>query len=227
MKELALELKKNGEALKELLDDILKECDYNLDQYINGKTLSLPETIDESFVDAVRKMLEQSVEVVKAEQDQEAFWEQWKEIKGYENNQKFFHWLKRYVEVKIRPYQDTIFLRDMEEEQIFSMIEYCFENLILKDVGKEAVEKTDWNLKEMTVLRKMLFTFLEMVFTDNFAGEKAYSCMQRMFYMNENIYAKIWDLTKVHKEELWKIMIMRRYRKLENKLDRILDMIED
>lgn len=227
MKEVCLRSQMNGKEIEELFNYILKVSNYNLDQYVKSDALSIPNDMDEQFVDSIKKLLDIMPEVVKTISDKEQFWNAFHELDNYENNDKFIKWLIKYVENAIRPFEDASFLREMEEDTFSNMVDYCFQNLIIKDIGKNEVRKSDWDAEKMGVMRKITFTFIDMVVCDNFSKERAYEHMSKMFSLKERFLDKLWTLIEENREELWKIMVLKKFQRLENKLDHILDLIEE
>ena len=55
------------------------------------------------------------------------------------------------------------------------MTDYCFENLILKNIGKKRVDGSIGDLKQLYLLRKIIFTFIDMVIIENLSKENAQS----------------------------------------------------
>ena len=227
MKEICLESQVNGKEVEELFNFILRTSNYNLNQYVKGDSLSIPNDMEEEFVASLKKMLDNIPEIVKTMQDKEGFWDRFEKLDDFQNNDKFIKWLIKYVENAIRPFEDACFLREIEQETLCKMIDYCFQNLIIRDVGKNKVEESEWDVDQMGILRKIIFTFVEMIICDNFSREKAYGQMNRMFSLEVSIFDKLWELVEENRNELWGVMLLRKIQRLEDKLDRLLAMIEE
>ena len=107
------------------------------------------------------------------------------------------------------------------------MTTYCFDNFILKDIGKTQINNLDWDENQISVFRKIMFSFIDMVIIENYSKENAFCKMEKMFGLKE-IYCEIWwKLVEQNEESLWKIMLVKRYNRIENKLEQIISSLED
>lgn len=227
MKEVCLKFQTNGKEVEELFNFILRRSNYNLNQYVKGDSLSIPNDMEEEFVTSLKKMLDILPEVVKVIKDKDKFWNIFNELERFEDNDKFIKWLIKYVENAVRPFEDASFLREIQEETLCKMIDYCFENLIVKNVGKNEVRRSGWDVEQMGIMRRIIFTFVDMVICENFTEEKTYEQMNRMFCLEASFCIKLWELVERNRNELWGIMVLRKIQRLEEKLDRLLAVIED
>ena len=166
--------------LVELFNCILESSNYNLDQFVKNGILAVSDDVQEDFIDALKKLINIIPEVVKNLDDKEKFWASFEQLDDYKKNSKFIKWLIKYTDVALKPFEDAAFMREMSDTALQEMSEYCFQNLIMKDIGKKRVDKK-WNIKQIIVLRKIMFTFIEMVIADNFSKENTFSNMQRIF----------------------------------------------
>ena len=105
------------------------------------------------------------------------------------------------------------------------MSQYCFENLILKDIGKNSIDD-QWNKEEIIIMRKILFTFIDMLDTSFYSEEHALEKMERIFGIKKQYCVKWLPFIKEHEDRLWKIMLMKKYNRIENKLDELLDKMD-
>ena len=140
---------------------------------------------------------------------------------------KFIIWLKKYTESVIKPFEEAMFLKEMDDESFQKLTNYCFENLILKDVGKKRIDSNIGDVKQILILRKIIFTCIEMVVVDNFSKENTFDNMERMFGMKASYCELWWNLIEKNEDKIWRIMVMKQYSRLENKLNRLLDLIEE
>ena len=120
-----------------------------------------------------------------------------------------------------------MFLKEMDDESFQKLTNYCFENLILKDVGKKRIDSNIGDVKQILILRKIIFTCIEMVVVDNFSKENTFDNMERMFGMKASYCELWWNLIEKNEDKIWRIMVMKQYSRLENKLNRLLDLIEE
>lgn len=114
----------------------------------------------------------------------------------------------------------------MSDELFQKITIYCFENLIIRDIGKKSIDASIWDLQQLMTLRKIMFRFVEMIVVDNFSDERAFFSIKRMFGL-ERDKIQIWsDLVRENEEKLWRIMMMQKFEDMEEKLNFILEQIE-
>lgn len=227
MEKIKLESQEDGIVrVFELFYNILEESGSNLNQFVKGDSLAIPNGMSEIFLNSLKDFINMVPDMVKQIEDGESFWKKFEELSDYENNNKFITWLKRYTEAAIRPFEEAKFLKEIDSESFQKQTNYCFENLILKDIGKKRIDKAVGDIKQLLILKKIIFTFIEMVIVNNFSRENAFDNMERMFDVKEEYCEIWWDLIEKNEEKIWKIMMMKQYRKMENKLNYLLDIIE-
>ncbi len=228
MKSIELEFQENGVAkIIELFNTILEQSGYNLNQFVKGDSLAVPNEVPESFLDSLKKFVNISPDVIRSIENKEDFWDIFEKLEDYENNDKFIKWVQRYIDSVIRPFEEAKFIRDMSNETFQKITKYCFENLIIKDIGKKRIDRTMGDLKQLYVLRKIMFTFIEMVLVENFSRENAFDKMHRIFGIEEFCCKLWWDLIEENEEKLWRIMMMKQSRRIENKLDHLLELMDE
>ena len=228
MKKIELGFQENGfEKVIELFNTILEESQFDLNQFVKSDSLAIPNEMSETFQVSLKKFIEMVPNLVKEMDNAEDFWEIFENLDDFEKNNKFIMWLRKYTEAVIRPFKEAMFLKEESEQPFQKLTNYCFENLILKDIGKKRINREIVDIKKILILRKIIFTFIEMVVVDNFSKENAFDNMDRMFGIKEE-YCKVWwDLIKKNEERIWKIMLMKQYRQMENKLNHLLDIIDE
>lgn len=210
----------------ELFNSILENSGYNLNQYVKGDMLAITDDVQEEYVNTLKEFMDIAADEVKNIEDKEAFWSIFEKLDDYKDNNRFIAWLKKYIEAANRLFEDAAFLRDIEDTAFERMTDYCFQNLILRDIGKKRIAN-EWDLKQMTILRKILFTFIEMVVTDNFSKENTFANMQKLFGISGKQCEHWWNIVNQNEEKLWRIMLMKQYSRLENKIDIILENLEE
>ena len=228
-KELKKELKFQNSGDKnafDLFEYLLKKLNYNLNQYILDDCLSISNEVH----DEVGKELEEFLDLVLVEfrnsDKKESFFERYDEIAQYNDNDKFIEWIKKYVTSLSKPYYAATFLREMPLSDFTDLSEYCFNNFIIKDSGRENIGNGKWDNRNVITMQKIMFTFAEMIFEENCSYDYAISNMENIFAL-EKEYVNIWvKMMSDNEEKLWKIMLMRKYCKLEEKIDKVLDYFE-
>lgn len=206
---------------------ILEESNYSLNQFVKGNSLSISNNMSVEFVDALKKLLDAAPIEIRTMEERESFWDAFENFDEYEKNNEFIEWLKGYTNTVLKPFDEAAFLHDMDEKTFQEMTEYCFQNLILKDIGKKRLKKSGQNEKQMIGLRKIIFTFLEMAVIGNLSKENIVDNMNKIFGIKESFCELWWNRVEANEEKLWRIMITRQYRRIEDKLDRISEAIEN
>ena len=227
MKNIHLESWMTGmNRLVELFNYILENSNYNLNQFVKSDTLAISDDVQEDFIDALKELIDIAPGVVRDLKDKEKFWASFEQLDDYKNNSKFIKWLIKYTDAVRKPFEDAAFMREMSDTVLQEMSEYCFQNLIMKNIGKKRVDKK-WDIRQITILRKIMFTFIEMVIINNFSKENTFFNIQRLFGVKESQCELWWEMVKKNEERLWRIMLMKKYSQIESKLDIILENIDE
>lgn len=228
MKKIELEFQENGiKKAIELFNIILEESEFNLNQFVKSDSLSISNEMSETFMESLKEFVAMVPDMVKQMEDAEIFWNIFENLDDYEKNNKFIMWLRRYVDAVIRPFKEAMFLKEISDESFQRLTNYCFENLILRDIGKKRIDKEIADVKQILILRKIIFTFIEMIVVDNFSKENAFDNMERMFGIKNSYCELWWKLIEKNEDKIWKIMIMKQYSRMENKLNHLLDLMEE
>lgn len=210
----------------DLFNFILENMNYNLDCLVKGNSLAVEDSISEEFLEKLKDFLALAPEIIRKTDNKEEIWSSFEKLENYESNKKFINWLKKYVETRIRPAEDARFINELDLKSFEAMSQYCFENLILKDIGRNNIDE-QWDKEQIIIIRKMLFTFINMIEVNFYSDEYALENMERVFGIKRQYCIKWLHLIKEHEDRLWKIMLMKQYNKIENKLDELLDKIDD
>lgn len=228
MKKIELEFQENGiKKAIELFNEILEESEFDLNQFVKSDSLAVPNDMSETFLESLKQFVSMVPDIVKQMDDAENFWSIFENLDDYERNNKFIIWLRRYAEAVIRPLEEAMFLKETSEESFQKLTNYCFENLILRDIGKKRIDREIGDIKQILTLRKIIFTFIEMVVVDNFSKENAFDNMESMFGIKDSYCEFWWNLIEKNEDKIWKIMIMKQYSRMENKLNQLLELIEE
>ena len=68
MKSIELEFQENGVAkIIELFNTILEQSGYNLNQFVKGDSLAVPNEVPESFLDSLKKFVNISPDVIRSD----------------------------------------------------------------------------------------------------------------------------------------------------------------
>lgn len=221
MDNIRLNSKEDGmDALKELYGCLWKDSGGNLNQYINGDSFILSGDVSDSFRQQVKRFLEMAQGLFKYAEDKEEFFAK---LGKKPDCDLFMAWLKDYLADAIRPYEDAEYLRKMESGQFQKMTSYVFENLILFYAGRDNIDTTVAEQKQILIFRKIMYSFVDMVISYHYNREYAISTMDRMFGLDADKCEIWWKLVQDNEERLWKIMMMRRIRSLENRLDQLVE----
>lgn len=210
----------------DLFNFILENKNYNLDCLVKGNSLAVDDSISEEFLEKLKDFLALAPEIIRKADNKEEIWSSFETLDDYESNKKFINWLKKYVETIIRPVEDARFINELDLKSFEAMSQYCFENLVLKDIGRSNIDE-QWDRVQIIIIRKMLFTFIDMIEVNFYSDEYALENMERTFGIKKQYCIKWLYLIKEHEDRLWKIMLMKRYNRIENKLDELLDKMDD
>ena len=213
-------------ALIDLFNKILEESNYDLNRFVNGMTLSIDDNESKDLGEMVQKFIDLIVPGVKRLASPEEFWEEFTKLDDYEKIDKFIDWIKGYTNSAIKPYEETKLIRNMDEQEFEDITKYCFGNLILQDVGKRKIQEQE-NSNQIILLKKVFLTFIDMVIVNNFSKDNAFYNMEKVFGLGEKKCSIWWNLVKENEDKLWKLMIMKKYNQIENKIDFLLNELEE
>ena len=83
------------------------------------------------------------------------------------------------------------------------------------------------NSNQIILLKKVFLTFIDMVIVNNFSKDNAFYNMEKVFGLGEEKCNIWWNLVEENEDKLWKLMMMRKYNQIENKLDFLLNELEE
>ncbi len=209
----------------DLLEKLMRS-EFNLNQLIKGSALEITGDMPKELRIELKEFLDMIPELYSETKSLEDIYQILESVEYTEKKAKFYEWIYRYVEAVTKPFKETEFITKLEDETFNKMTEFCFYNLILKNVGKDGIQKSGWDVEQMLVLRKVMYTFLDIIICDNLAKENALDNMKKHFGVGEK-YCQIWyEFIEKNKEDLWKILIMKKYNRIERKLDQLLEKLE-
>lgn len=203
----------------QLFEVLLQESDFALDQYVNGHQVSVEQDSSDIFINSLKQFLDSAADIIGLAEDQDIVWGKIEKIGDEGENKKFIQWLKEYVGVRLRPRRDAEFINKMEQEDFENISRFCFENYVLQKTNLNYGDR--WTDKQIVVVRKMIFTFVEMLVVDFLSDEYAVAQMKSIFAMEKG-RCDIWlRYIKQNEDRLWKIMLMRRMARIEKKMDNL------
>ena len=203
----------------QLFKVLLEESGFALDHYVNGKQVSIEKEASDIFINSLKQFLDSAVDIIGRAKNQDLVWENVEKMGAEGTNKKFIQWLKEYVSAGLKPRRDAEFINKMEQEDFEKMSQFCFENYVLQKTNQNHGDS--WTEKQIVVVRKMIFTFVEMLVVDFLSDECAVAQMKSIFAM-ENERCEIWlQYIKKNEDRLWKIMMMRRIARIEKKMDNL------
>lgn len=211
----------------ELFNKLLEESDYNLNQFVKGDTITLDNKISDEFIANLKKFIAIIPEIEKYEIENEEFWNQFKQLEDYSQNDRFIELIKRYFEARIRPTKETKFIRELDFEDFKQKSKYCFDNFILQNIGKRNLNKDIIDESELIILRKAMLTFCEMVIMDNLSKNYAFDNIQKLFGLESDYCNVWWEYIKENEEKMWRILTTKHYSDLDNKIQYLIDLIEE
>ena len=210
----------------ELFNKLLENSNYNLNKYVNGQSLSISKNDTEQFADLLKQFVNMVPQELKKLDNPEELWSAFEQLDDIDSNNKFIEWIHEYADSVLEPYKETEFIRKLDDRMFKDMSKYCFENLILKDTGNHAFDEKEETKERLVILRKVLYTFIDMIIVSNYSDKKAILNMKKIFGLDEKHCKIWWEYISVNEEKLWRIMLMKKYSRIENKLDYVIDEIE-
>ena len=210
----------------ELFNELLEKSNYNLNKYVNGQSLSISNSDTEQFVNLLKQFVNLIPQELKKLDNQTEFWGALEHLDDIDTNNKFIEWLHEYTNSILEPYNETEFIRKLDDRMFKDMSKYCFENLILRDTGNYAFDEEEETKERLIILRKVLYTFIDMMIVNNFSYEKSVLNIEKTFGLNESHCKVWWEFVSLNEEKLWRIMLMKKYSRIESKLDYVIDEIE-
>lgn len=208
-----------------LFREILEEGKYNLNKLINGTTLVIEEGESQKLGDLINQLIEKVLPIVKVSDEIDDFWKMFLKDEQYEKNNLFVEWLKGYINSLVKPYKEAKFIRNIQLTEFKDITRFCFENMILQDIGKEKVQEQ--RTEEIFILRKIFLTFIDMVIGKNYAKDNAFDTMEQIFGLCKEKSEVWWELVKKNEDRLWKIVMMMKCNRIEEKLNYVLNELED
>ncbi len=209
-----------------LFKSAVRESDNNLDQFVEGSMVRIPEKTSETFVDILNQFITSARDVVFTCENVEKIWDDIKKIGEDGENKKFIDWLIKYVEVGLKPRKDAEPIVCMDADVFKNMSLYVFRNYVLKNVGKGNIDE-QWDSKQVFIMKKMMHTLIEMLLVDCLSEDYAIGQMQNLFGMNIK-QCKLWvECINDDRETLWKMVLMKKISSIEHRIGNLEDILKD
>ena len=165
MENMKLDFQMNGmNKVKELFIRIYDKSGNDLNQYINGKSLTVSNDVSDELMQEIKAFLLEAEEAVKKAEDVKSLIE---EIPAAADCNKFLEWLEGFLYESVRLYQDAEYLRKADIEKFEQVPIYVFENMILSNIVSEYIDAEIVDEKQACCIRKILLTFVNRIISHN------------------------------------------------------------
>lgn len=198
-----------------------------MNRFVKGDSLILTEDVSEEFISALKGLIEIILETIKEKENDQFYDQLFGEWENNDNVNQFISWLKRYIEAVSRPFEETKFLEEINDEKFENMTQYCFDNFILQDIEEDDIDTSIADKEEILILKKVILTFIEMTVVNNLSKEAAFNKIGKILNINERQCNLWWGIIKENEDQIWKIVMMTKYTQIEEKLDSILDILKE
>lgn len=223
MKKVCIQSKNDGlNRFVELFNLVLEKCEYNLNQFVRGTTVLISDSSLEEYQDEFKEMLDLLPYIIR-ELGEEVFQKEIEKLDDYNQIDKFAEWMEEYALSIIKPYEETECIRSMEYVEFKKAADYCFHNFIIQN---NDLEKTgEWEEQNIDKMKKVFFTFIDTIIIDNCGKKKTINEMGTLFGMSAEKNNYLFELIKSQEEKLWKLELMRKYTRIEHKLDTLISKL--
>lgn len=205
----------------ELLELILNACNDKLDRFVEGDTISLKDTELEEYSDKFHEMLEEFATLC-INSEAEGVLKKLEELRDRVEIDKFIQWLSGYAENILEPYNELEFVRTMDLDKFSRISRYCFYNFVLVESGRENIDDKICEESQLIIFRKLIFTIADLVIVHNYNKENINNRVLSDFKLREEQISILWNLIEENRDEMWKVMLMRKLCRVEQKLDALL-----
>lgn len=222
---MSIEYQGNGmQDFSRMFTNILEMGGRQLNQYVHGDSMGLPENVSDEFVEALKEFIDVAPMQVSQIEDKDSFWLSFEQMQDYEQNDKFIRWLRQYVEQLLKSWENAVFINKLSEDKLRDIVNYCFENHILK-CGSVKATGVVWDGKQLNVLRNILLTYFDMIIMYQYTCNYAFESIQKRFGISNACSTIFQELVEKNEEKLWRIMLSKKLGILEKRLDDILEII--
>ena len=126
-----------------------------------------------------------------------------------------------------KPFMETGFLREANEEEFKNSVDYIFYNTLLHRIsGKELYKNSPYDKEQTTHLCKFINTINNYIIFDRYSKGLFLQKVNNLFAIKKRKAEMLWDLFEEHRTELNIICIMDRLRRLEKTVDNIYEIFD-
>ena len=107
MKKIYSESMKDGmKTFIDLFNIILEQSEFNLNQYVCGNSLVIPDDTMEELQNTLKKLIDVAPDVFREIENPDKFFAIFEELEDYENNEKFIKWMEKNIHSYIKPFKE-------------------------------------------------------------------------------------------------------------------------
>lgn len=210
----------------QLLCNLLNSADNNLDKYIQDERIVIPK--EERNIDSLlNDLIHQIFSTYIVTNDVDLLVETVKERCKEGNNKLFSQWLIDCIKGIAQPFIETDFIRKMDEPLFMQSTLFCLQHCIMQDEGEENPEGSPFeNKAQLIIFKKAFLTFIDMIIGRNYSKQNAINSIQGMLSVEVDQLNIWWEAVNQNKESLWRIVIMKKFSRIEQRLEVIEGLIE-
>jgi len=210
----------------DILEELLEQCDNDLGQLIQGDSLVIPSKFNSEFAANLKDYLGKIVEEYREKPDSV------NEIivsEAAKSNETFFEWVLAYFEAAMEPMRETAFLKELNSDEFYQLVQYTLENHVLYFSGENYIDDAHklWSEEKVLITRKLLFTIADMVILKRFSKNYFYAKVNELFNFDPSFADILWDEIVKHEDTLWKNLIYRHIGRIENKVEELSFLLTD
>lgn len=210
--------------IKEIFSGLYEASGQNLDQYISGDSLTVPREVSDELRSSIKKYLTVVQNIVRQTGNIKAILET---IDKSANCDRFAGWLEGYLHDMLRPYEDAQYLRESGMEQFEKTSIYVLENMILQNTSDKYFDLSILDKSQAHCFRKVMNYFIVRIIAYNDSREYIFDSMNTNFGIDADKCEVWWELVKNNEARLWKNVFMRKMNNIENKINQLLEYIEE
>ncbi len=187
------------------LDKVFEQSNYNMDQFIDGKSLTFE---DDKLGDLVADLFKHTCRLIREyedEIDEQKIFEHRADDAEYQVK-KFLRFYKNYIDKELRLFRETKELRKMEIEQFQNTIRFVLHQRMLLDTNKQP----DFPEKLEQIAEKLLNGCMECVVTLRFDEEKFCLKIQKIFAFDVCKCQFLYRLIQENRQDIFQYIMMKK-----------------
>ena len=204
------------ERIFKQLDDIFQKANYDIDQFIIGKKLEVPE---ESLGTAIGDLFDETCKLIRKADgslDVEQIFKYKEDEEGYKVR-KFLLFYKAYIDKELRPFWDVEELRHMEYDAFKEQAEFVMFNRMLlftkeKSESSESVNK---------VMKKALNVCIDFAVMYRMDENMFCSQLQKVFAFNAEKGKFLYEIIKQNWQDIYQYEITRKLLDMNYEIKRL------